>query len=107
MRSSDRTAVRPDHPVDDLGFFLQDPSPQAAQRFTSFLVELQNRMWTLRAPELVDEQDEGIACRNLGGVLELFCGHPPWADKLPAEVDAAQFRETRALLQDLCSLSRR
>jgi len=100
------TAVRPDHPVDALDFFLRDPSPQAAQRFTAFLLELQERRWTLRPPELVDEQAEGSSCRNLGGVLELFCGHPPWADRLPGDIDAAQCRETRELLQELCSLSK-
>jgi hypothetical protein len=97
--------MRPDHPVDSLDFFLQDPNTQAAQRFTAFLQELRERTWTLRPPELVDEQEEGSACRNLGGVLELFCGHPPWGDRLPADIDAAQLRETRDLLQQLCSLS--
>jgi hypothetical protein len=98
--------VRPDHPLDALEFFLQDPSAQAASRFTTFLLDLRQRSWTLRPPELVDEQEEGSGCRNLGGVLQVYCGHPPWGDKLPVDIDAAQFRETRELLQDLCSLSR-
>jgi len=98
-------AIAADHPVDVLEFFLQDPSPAAAERFLAFMASLRDRDWTLGPPELVDEQEDASSCRNLGGVLDLYCAHPPWGERLPVDVDSAQFRETHDLLHALSSLS--
>jgi hypothetical protein len=97
--------VRPDHPVDALEFFLRAPSSEAAERFTGFLKQLADRTWLLGPPRLVDEKDEGSGGRNLGGVFYVYCGHAPWADRLATDVDAAQLREMRDLLQELGALS--
>ena len=97
--------VRPDHPIDALEFFLRAPSPRAAERFGAFLKQLAGRTWSLGPPRVVDEPDEGGAGRSLGGVFYVYCGHAPWADRLPIDVDSAQLRETRDLLQQLGALS--
>ena len=97
--------VRPDHPIDALEFFLRAPSGRAAERFNAFLKQLAGRTWSLGPPRLVDEKDDGSGGRSLGGVFYVYCGHAPWADRLPTDVDAAQLRETRGLLQELGALS--
>jgi hypothetical protein len=95
--------IHPEHPRDELAFFFQRPSHEAAAQLTALLAKTTSKRWTLGTPTLIDET-EG-ACRNLGGVVGVYCGHPPWGERLPREVDAIHLSDVRHLIADLEMLS--
>lgn len=99
----------PNHPKQELSCMVLAPGDAALEgRLRVLLSRLESgRRWTIAPPQFTRFGDEGAGEDvNLGVILDVYSGHPPWGDRLPVDVDAVQLEEVRALIEALAGLSR-
>jgi len=95
--------VSPDHPRLDLVFvIIGGTRPSLDIDLEALLQNISHtRSWTLGPPEMVELEQEG----RIGGVLQVYSALPPWGDKLPKDVDAANLDEVKSLVRALKQFS--
>ena len=98
------STLEPNHPKVDLVFAVVGGTrPHTDVALERALEQLgRSRHWSLGPPEVVELADEG----RVGGVLQVYSALPPWGDKLPKDLDTANFSEVSALVEALKSFSR-
>jgi hypothetical protein len=88
------------HPKQTLTFSARGPwSAHARERVESALLGLGSIRWTLGPPQVSWEPDAMLVQVQIHSAL------PPWGERLPVEVDEAEFRQTSSLLEALTKLS--
>jgi hypothetical protein len=87
-------------------FFVDDDIPSGAPSVVAQAIRemAADREWTLAAPELVDQVDDGS--RTLGGVLSLWAPVSPAAEQLPVEIDRRLLADVYFLVERVAVLAR-
>lgn len=105
-------SVDAEHPLTQLEYVLRGQFDEAVVDQLRALISslCASRRWTLSAPTLVDQPGESnpVAGSHLvGGALPLYSAYPPWGERLPTTVSAAQLAEVEVILDSMEAFSAR
>jgi hypothetical protein len=108
------TSLTPDHPKLELLFYIvgdefDDEDADGMQRLVETLGA--SRSWVIAPPEFVDDvveatRDDEEDLPLVGGSLQVFSGYPPWGERIPRQLDRAQFDDVSATIDALREFSR-
>lgn len=103
-----------EHPKDTLLFYVAGRADETVAARVGAMIDglASARDWVIHPPYFVHQTEDfidpetGKPVETIGGVLEFYSAHPPWRDRLPAEVDRAHYLECRSVVDRLLEISR-
>jgi len=100
--------INPRHPIQEFSAAVMgSPNDDLAHQLSTLIKEIgEARNWTLGEPEVTNFVTPGEPeSANLGVLLQIYSGLPPWGARLPPAIDRAHFEEVSSLVEALCRFS--
>ena len=107
--------VSPDHPRVPLLFAIEwEATDDAARAMEAFVRQLAaSRSWTVTRPVFVDEldaassvDDDDEPIRTIGVAVEVLSGFPPFGERIPIDVDRAEWEDVSELVRRVAEFAR-